>query len=189
MMSENQFWDLISEAKTSTGSAKEIPDWLEGRLSQLPEAEIIDFAAWLATFMDRSNDEKLWAAATMVAGGLSDDGFVYFQCWLIAQGKDVYESVLVNPDILARLKYSENGMFGPCIELEKLLYVSSEARWRKLDTPRHTKLDLPIGYTPPPGSHPERTQRKNVGFLKVKDPELAALFPKLTERFRNLMKP
>jgi hypothetical protein len=33
----------------------------------------------------------LWAAACLINGGYSDDGFEYFRGWLIVQGRDVFE--------------------------------------------------------------------------------------------------
>lgn len=43
----------------------------------------------------------LWAAAYVINGGCSDDGFDYFRGWLIMQGREVFEQVLADPEALA----------------------------------------------------------------------------------------
>ena len=50
--------------------------------------------------MDRAYRQELWGAAYLINGGCSDDGFVYFLGWLIAQGRDVYQAALPDPDSL-----------------------------------------------------------------------------------------
>ena len=39
----------------------------------------------------------------MLLGGASDDAFDYFRCWLIGQGREVFEGALHDPDALAEL--------------------------------------------------------------------------------------
>lgn len=43
----------------------------------------------------------LWAAAHIINGGRSDDGFDYSRGRLIMQGDDVLEQILADPDALA----------------------------------------------------------------------------------------
>jgi hypothetical protein len=45
----------------------------------------------------------LWAAAYLINGGCSDDGFESFRCWLIVQGRTVFERSVADPDTLADL--------------------------------------------------------------------------------------
>lgn len=40
-------------------------------------------------------------AAYVINGGCSDDGFIDFRSWLIAQGKAVYDAALADPESLA----------------------------------------------------------------------------------------
>jgi hypothetical protein len=183
MIDENQFWNLIAEAKAAAKNTDEIPNWLEQRLSKFTAEEILDFGSWLATFLNRSNDGKLWAAASIIASGCSDDGFVYFQCWLIAQGKTIYENAIANPDSLADIEYVDCGQFGPEVELEELLYVSSKAYKNKGGKPIDSQSGLHGRYEPPPGSQIKRTARKNPGFLTQSRSTVATAFPKLVKRF------
>lgn len=46
----------------------------------------------------------MWGAAHLICDGLcSDDGFWYFQCWLIGLGRETFERVAADPDALAGL--------------------------------------------------------------------------------------
>jgi hypothetical protein len=53
--------------------------------------------------MARSYVAQLWAAAFVINGGCSDDGFEYFRGWLITRGREVFERALADPDSLADL--------------------------------------------------------------------------------------
>lgn len=53
--------------------------------------------------MIRSYRWDLWGAAYVAKGGASDDGFEYFQRWLISRGRTDFERVLADPDALADL--------------------------------------------------------------------------------------
>ena len=43
----------------------------------------------------------VWAAAYLIGGGCSDDGFIDFRAGIIAQGREWYEKVAMSPDSLA----------------------------------------------------------------------------------------
>ena len=51
--------------------------------------------------MREADTKDLWAAAYMICGGCSDDGFRDFRAWLIAQGREVFKGAVPNPDSLA----------------------------------------------------------------------------------------
>ncbi|MFC9245678.1 DUF4240 domain-containing protein [Streptomyces sp. NPDC057136] len=53
--------------------------------------------------MADSCTNPLWAAAYVINGGCSDDGFDYFRGWLIAQGREVFERTAADPDALAEV--------------------------------------------------------------------------------------
>jgi hypothetical protein len=55
--------------------------------------------------MADSYTNPLWAAAYLINGGCSDDGFEYFRGWLIAQGRVTFERIVANPDALAELPF------------------------------------------------------------------------------------
>ncbi len=69
-------------------------------LESLTPEEIIAFDTVSETY-HRSNHHDLWAVAYIINGGCSDDGFDYFRRWLWAQGREVYEATVNDPDSLA----------------------------------------------------------------------------------------
>lgn len=67
----------------------------------------------------------LWAAAYLMRGGCSDDGFDYFRGWLLAQGRAVWEGAVAAPDSLADLGLDPDE---DEIECEDFLSVASDLR-------------------------------------------------------------
>ena len=80
----------------------------------------------------------LWAAAFVINGGASEDGFEYFRGWLIAQGEGLYQIALRYPDNLA--DYVEPDF--DQAKCEELLYVAQKAYEDKTGTkmPEQQKL-------------------------------------------------
>jgi uncharacterized protein DUF4240 len=92
------FWELIERSARTDDRA----GWLTKKLARLPRAEIEDFQIHLDAVRDRVDTWRHWGAAWLVCGRLcSDDGFWYFQGWLIGQGRAVFEQVAADPDALA----------------------------------------------------------------------------------------
>lgn len=190
-MTENEFWSLMNEARSKAGNMKSIPTWLEVRLMERSLAEINDFGAWLSHFMGQAHKAQLWNAGSIIAGGLSDDGFVYFKCWLISRGKDVYESALLDPDSLADLEYPdyqpERGFLGrPSVKLEKLIYVYIFACNKKCGKSQYVEVRPPSGWGPPVGCQPYGKLPKisHEDILRSDDvPQQVATFPRIMQRF------
>jgi TPR repeat protein len=120
-MNENDFWSLISAAKTECpDDPNRLVAWLQHTLEKQSEPEIIDFDRRLHEQMARSYTRDLWAAAYIINGGCSDDGFDYFRAWLIAQGREAFQGALNDPETLLAVAEPE-------VELEPLLYVAAKA--------------------------------------------------------------
>ncbi|MBC3840900.1 DUF4240 domain-containing protein [Streptacidiphilus sp. 4-A2] len=105
-MDTQEFWKLVAEAR------REVPEPADGRpvaeraaalLAARPRAEIVAAQQALWELMADSYRNPLWAAAYLINGGCSDDGFDYFRGWLITQGRDVFERVVEDPETLAEL--------------------------------------------------------------------------------------
>ena len=123
-MDKAQFWRLIEDAKEkSRGECEEQAELLEKVLATLPPEEIVAFDRILDAFRDEAYRWDLWGAGQLINGLCSDDGFLYFRCWLIAQGKKIYENALANPDSLADV--IEPGFANA--ECEEILYVAGTA--------------------------------------------------------------
>jgi TPR repeat protein len=127
-MNEGIFWQLITESKLAAdGDANTQVANLEAVLKLLPEADIVEFDRLLHGHLNRSYTRDLWAAAYIINGGCSDDGFDYFRAWLVAQGKDVFENALVNPESLIDVAQ-------PNAELETLMYAPIKAYEARTET-------------------------------------------------------
>jgi hypothetical protein len=92
-MDDAQFWQLIG--KSSAGSAQ--ADALETALSELPADEIFEFDKLFDRYMAGLYRWDLWAAAHIINGGASEDGFDYFCAWIIGQGEQAYKSAVADP--------------------------------------------------------------------------------------------
>jgi hypothetical protein len=83
--------------------------------------------AGFGCFLQRSYLAKLWAAAYLINGGCSDDGFDYFRGWLLAQGKTVFFAAIANPDSLAEvLPHLPGWQPGEELEFEDMLSIASD---------------------------------------------------------------
>ncbi|WP_020519637.1 DUF4240 domain-containing protein [Catelliglobosispora koreensis] len=104
-MDTEDVWKLIAQARAGLGEDAEDAEAVAERLVDLLEerepAEIVAFAQPLWDLLAMSYRTELWAAAYLINGGCSDDGFEYFRGWLIAQGRTVYQQALSDPDSLA----------------------------------------------------------------------------------------
>ncbi|MFF4344435.1 DUF4240 domain-containing protein [Kitasatospora sp. NPDC001540] len=107
-MDIDEFWTLIEQARGPQPDAG--PDEgvaVAGRavalLARRPVAEIRAAGLVLDGLLADSYRAPLWGAAYLLNGGCSDDGFDYFRGWLLVQGREVFERVVADPDLLAGL--------------------------------------------------------------------------------------
>jgi len=124
-MDKNDFWQLIEasyqKAERETDRQMEI---LINKLSQCSQVDILRFGKIYEIYARESYQSKLWAAAYIMNGGCSDDGFDYFRGWLISRGKEPYLNALIDPDSISELDMpSEDEDF----ENEEMLYVALKA--------------------------------------------------------------
>ncbi|WP_200824683.1 DUF4240 domain-containing protein [Nonomuraea solani] len=116
-MTRDEFWAILAERPTL--------DELVATLSRLTAREIAAFDGHLADCRLAAHRADLWGAAYLINNGCSDDGFDYFRCWLVAQGRAVYEAALADPDSLAGhgpVRSSIAGDLGAC-EYEDFMYA------------------------------------------------------------------
>lgn len=98
-VNKDTFWALIGQAKEHPGGPSE---WLMEQLVDLGPEQAKRFDTMARVYMDLAYQYGLWTAANvMERGGCSDDGFMDFRAWLVAQGKEVYLAALADPDSLA----------------------------------------------------------------------------------------
>jgi hypothetical protein len=170
-MDETEFWEIVDSTREAAGGDPEDhAEVLVERLLQSDPDAVLDFARHFESRYNRAYRWDLWGAAWVLLDGASDDAFDYFRCWLIGQGRDVFEGALHDPDSLAALLEDfDEEVDG---DGEELGYAADEAYEELTGT---VAPDLGIPPAPPePEGTPVDFENKAV---------LAERYPKLWERF------
>ncbi|MEX0173160.1 DUF4240 domain-containing protein [Streptomyces sp. LMG1-1-1.1] len=103
-MNDDAFWALIDELSRRPGDRDERLEWLRAELIRRPAAESVAFQVYLKEACEAADTRAVWTAANRVeGGGCTEDGFHYFTLWLVGQGREVYASVVADPDVLAEV--------------------------------------------------------------------------------------
>ena len=110
-MNEAIFWDIMLNTKQGSKGDPDIQqDLISAKLKQHTPEQIIEFDNIFRALLNIAYDWKLWAAAYIINGGCSDDCFLDFRGWLIAQGEKVYLKAIRDPDTLVELDYLQADM-------------------------------------------------------------------------------
>ncbi|WP_405692161.1 DUF4240 domain-containing protein [Streptomyces sp. NBC_00057] len=170
-MDETEFWEIIdSTREAAEGDPEDQADLLVERLVRLDPEAVLDFARHFEARYNRAYRWEVWGAAAVLLGGASDDAFDFFRCWLIGQGREIFEGALHDPDSLADLLDDFDEEIDG--DAEDLGYAADEA-YEQL-----TGVVTPDLGLPPQASEPEGTP-----FSFEDDAALAERFPALWERF------
>jgi len=128
----DEFWAIVEAARTGVADtvtdADEVADALVDRLSGMTPARIVEFELAFDEVASHAYRLDLWAAAYLMNGGCSDDCFDYFRGWLIAQGRDVWDAALADPESLADILDADAE--DESIDGEGLLVAASRAYGR-----------------------------------------------------------
>jgi hypothetical protein len=151
-MEHATFWEIIQTANDSAqGNQDTQIDLIREALLQLPPEEIYDFDRIMLDYHALSFRRDLWAAAYIINGGCSDDGFEYFRLWLIGQGQKVFEAALQKPESLVEILLMPPLVNEPYLDLalEPLAYVARSAYESKTGSemplpPLPTRLALEV---------------------------------------------
>ncbi|QWA25807.1 DUF4240 domain-containing protein [Streptomyces osmaniensis] len=135
-MNRQEFWDLVAAARDQVARdqvqapypCEAIASAATALLASRPAEEIVAAERVLWDLMSESYSKPLWAAAYQINGGCSDDGFDYFRGWLIAQGREVFELAVAEPDALAELPVVQTAAaLGIDLEGEDVLGIAWDA--------------------------------------------------------------
>lgn len=130
-MNEDQFWKIISRAcQSDPRFAEEWDQRLVDELVKLPPDAIIQWNQLFDALAARAYRADLWAAAYIINGGASDDGFYYFRCWLIGMGEDVYSAAIASADNLADV--ASPAWFAAGINAEAEIYAAAHRAWMQV---------------------------------------------------------
>ncbi|MDJ0383277.1 DUF4240 domain-containing protein [Streptomyces sp. G-G2] len=170
-MDETEFWEIVDSTRAAAGGdPEEHADLLVERLVRLDPDSVMDFARHFEARYNRAYTWELWGAAAILLNGASDDAFDYFRCWLIGQGREVFEGAVHDPDHLAELL----GDFDEEIDGdgEELGYAADEA------------YEQLTGSEPPDLGVPRQAAEPEGAVLDLEDESaLAEHFPRLWDRF------
>jgi len=137
----NVFWDLVEQARADavddgvwpSGSA--IGAALVERLAPQPLDEIVGFHRCFLRCVGRANTWDLCAAAFVIWGYISDDGFSDFKAGLVVLGRDAFERFVTDADALADLPLVQAVAAGRTerfvLSAEAVQYVAAQAYERR----------------------------------------------------------
>jgi hypothetical protein len=91
-MADDRFWELIGVSAGYEADPGRQLEALGQILRELTPSEIEAFERAFQRQQRRAYSWDLWRAAHVLNGGASDDGFEYFQRWLISKGRKVFEA-------------------------------------------------------------------------------------------------
>ncbi|MFI6299944.1 DUF4240 domain-containing protein [Nonomuraea sp. NPDC050790] len=96
------FWDLIERSGVGHATRQARLEWLENELTRLPLQEIVEYQVHYETTRGRGHSDDMLGAYWQVFGS-SINGFHYGVSWLISLGREPYEKVVEQPDLLTTL--------------------------------------------------------------------------------------
>ncbi len=143
-MRTDDFWAVIDRATADRpASPAEVAKRAAADLATRDPEEIVAWARHLDKVMVASGKQDLWAAAYLINGGCSDEGFDNFRGWLIAHGRETVARSVGSPDSLAEMPAVRAAAeTGAVFEAGEVLTIAEEAHRQA------TGSGLPAGETP-----------------------------------------
>ena len=172
-MNKERFWAIVEQSRIGFDGDQDAQEAaLRAILVTLNVDEIEQFDAQFQEAMRESYRWDLWAAAYLIQGGCSDDGFEYFRYWLISLGRERFEATLRDPDSLAEFIEDADDEEGREFEA---FAVAAHRVWEKKTGKDILEMHVPADRRPyePIGEPWEEDD----------DEYFARAFPKLTARF------
>ncbi|MGK5685005.1 DUF4240 domain-containing protein [Actinoplanes sp. URMC 104] len=128
-MRTDDFWAVISRATADRpASPADVAKRAAADLATRDPEEIVAWGRHLDKVMVASGTQDLWAAAYLINGGCSEDGFDSFRGWLIAHGRDAVARSVKSPDSLADVAVVRQAAeTGAVFEAEEVLSIAAEA--------------------------------------------------------------
>jgi Protein of unknown function (DUF4240) len=147
-MEMEEFWRLIEQSRPASdldqdAAQQEQAERLLTILTALDAPAILGFRDRWVEYMEQAYRYDLWAVAYIINGGCSDDCFMDFRGWLIAQGRAFYEQALRTPARAA------DGLEEDYAGFEAILSVAERAYEQKtggeIPTPPLREITSPAG--------------------------------------------
>ncbi len=105
----DEFWAIIQHSRAGfdptlrDGNMARQIQGLQLALGELPVDELVEFQRHFDERMNEAYRWDLWAAAHIIEGGCSDDGFSDFRSWLISMGREIFDAALRDPESLTSI--------------------------------------------------------------------------------------
>jgi hypothetical protein len=154
-MDTSEFWKIIDSAShAAKGNLKTEEQTIVKLLENYTPGQIVEFEIVLRQILFEADHYNVLAAAQIIDGTLTSGLYLSFRCWLISQGKKIFDETIKNPEYLADI-VSRNTE----TEFKDLLYLSNEAYQDKThktkednsfptDVAEAKGLDYEVEYTP-----------------------------------------
>jgi hypothetical protein len=149
--------------RKSRGDLERACESFTAALRALDDPSLLRADQLFSNSMRRAYRWDVWAAASVIHGGCSDDAFWDFRAGLIALGRTRYESALAEPDTLAAI---------PDVET-RTLFEGFQYCPEQVIEEREIVTRKSAGHQ----------TKKPAGRAWKDDSELAARLPRLTKRF------
>jgi Protein of unknown function (DUF4240) len=99
----DEFWATIEQSRRLAITADQVAARVVRRLARRPPEEIVSWGRHYDHVAAESFRPLLWAAAYLINGGCSDDGFDYFRGWLVTRGRRTWVNAVADPDSLVEV--------------------------------------------------------------------------------------
>ncbi len=163
-MNREIFWAIIDDARKIVDDVYDVAPATTEILKGFSPEEIISFKQHQYELLNESYRWDLWAVGYIVNGGCSDDGFEYFRAWLMANGRERWETAMKNPEAIGDWAEPDEA------DYEDMLYVAVEAYKAK------TGEDFPYDQV-------TTNRSSDPAGEPWEDDELETMYPKLYEKF------
>lgn len=127
-MDKDKFWEIISEVRNTLKPGDDIIQAYRTRLSKLSNEELSKWDNYLNLYMSLAETNNLAMAAFAINQYISDDTFIYFQAWLVSQGKEIYMNAQKDADSLA-----DTGVESETASFEHFWYVPTDVYYTRCE--------------------------------------------------------
>ncbi|MCW3466691.1 DUF4240 domain-containing protein [Chitinophaga nivalis] len=118
-MEKRIFWEIIEKSLlVQEDQANE----LQRLLSQFSLSDIVDFEIIMRELIIELDDYKVMGIPKIIDGYVSDDSYIYFRCWIISKGREIFDIALQHPDDIAKIVDQST-----LPDFEDLLYIADNA--------------------------------------------------------------
>ena len=185
-MDDTEFWSLIDQVDHADRVDPRFTHALSVRLARLPIPRIVAFHVLAMDKCDQLLNWELWEAAGIIHQGqsVSEDRFVDFRLWVIAQGERTFNDALDDPDLLAEhpalVRLAGKGCGSP--DMESMLGVAEMAFDQvlaKLHPAYRERVEYPEELDRRPREIPYPAPPPKIGDAQ----RVRALYPQLVELF------